>query len=164
VTDPHLEIRRVDPHDEEWVRERMRSPGGDEIVVSRGRVHRPASLPGFVVVADLIEPVGLLTYSLEDEQCQIVTIDSWREGTGVGSMLIDAVIHLARDVGCRRVWLVTTNDNVQVRRWCEARGFRLEAVHGGAMAASRKLKPSIPLVGQGGVPIADELEFGYAIG
>ena len=154
----------MDLHDEEWVRDRTRSRWGDEIVVSRGRVHRPASLPGFVVVADLIEPVGLLTYALEDEQCQIVTVDSWRKGAGVGSMLIDAVIHLARDVGCRRVWLVTTNDNAHAQRWFEALGFRLVAVHGGAVAASRKLKPSIPLVGQGGVPIADELEFGYAIG
>ena len=163
MTGPHLEVRRVDDHDAEWMRELMRSRWTDEIVVSRGRVHRPASLPGFVVVADLIEPVGLLTYALEDGQCEVVTMDSRREGGDVGSMLIDAVIHLARDVGCRRVWLVTTNDNVHAQEWCRARGFRLEAVHEGAVAASRSLKPSIPRVGLGGVPITDELEFGYPI-
>ena len=160
---PHLEVRRVDGHDEEWILALMRSRWGDEIAVSRGRIHRPAALPGFVVVADLIEPVGLLTYSLQDEQCEVVTIDSMSEGIGVGSMLIDAVIHLARDVRCRRVWLVTTNDNVHAQAWYERRGFRLAAVHEGAVAVSRELKPSIPVVGHGGAPITDELEYEYVI-
>jgi N-acetylglutamate synthase-like GNAT family acetyltransferase len=163
VTGPHLEVRRVDHHDEEWVRELMRTRWGEEIAISRGRVHRPASLPGFVVIADLIEPVGLLTYSLENQECEVVTIDSLREGIGVGSMLIDAAVHLARDVGCLRVWLITTNDNVHAQAWFERRGLRLAAVHQGAVTASRKLKPSIPLVGHAGLPITDELEYEYPI-
>jgi N-acetylglutamate synthase-like GNAT family acetyltransferase len=163
VIGPHLEVRRVDHHDEEWIRALMRSRWGADAVVSRGRVHAPSALPGFVVVADLIEPVGLLTYSLRDEQCEIVTIDSLRERLGVGTKLIDAAIHLARDVRCRRVWLVTTNDNVHAQAWYEARGFRLAAVHRGAVAASRLLKPSIPLTGHAGVPITDELEYEYPI-
>jgi ribosomal protein S18 acetylase RimI-like enzyme len=160
-TEPHLEVRRVDHHDEEWVRDLVHARWGDRSVVSRGRVHDPAALPGFVVVADLIDPVGLLTYELADEQCEVVTIDSLREGIGVGSLLVDQVIHLARDVGCRRVWLVTTNDNVRAQAWHERRGFRRVAVHRGAVAESRRLKPSIPLVGLGGVPITDEIEFEY---
>ena len=163
MTRPHLEVRRVDGHDEEWVRELLRTRWGDETVVARGRVHRPAELPGFVVVADLIEPVGLLTYSLDREQCEVVILDSMREGIGVGSALIDAVVHLARDVRCRRVWLVTTNDNVHAHGWYERHGFRQAAVHRGAVASSRALKPSIPLVGRDGVPITDELEYEYPI-
>jgi GNAT superfamily N-acetyltransferase len=160
---PHLEVRRVDHHDEEWIRERMRERWGDERVAAHGRLYDPATLPGFVVVADLIEPVGLLTYELANEQCEIVTIDSFPEGIGAGSMLLDAVVHLARDVRCRRVWLVTTNDNVHAQAWYEARGFRLAAGHAGGAAASRQLKPSIPLFGHAGVPITDELEYEYPI-
>jgi GNAT superfamily N-acetyltransferase len=160
---PHLEVRRVDHDDEEWIRERMRGRWGGETVACHGRLYDPAALPGFVVVADLIEPVGLLTYQLADEQCEVVTIDSFREGMGIGSILIDSVVHLARDVRCRRVWLVTTNDNVHAQAWYEARGFRLVAVHAGAAAASRELKPSIPMIGHAGVPITDELEYEYPI-
>ena len=160
---PHLEVRRVDHHDEEWIGDLLRDRWGDESVARLGRVLRPATLPGFVVVADLIEPVGLLTYELADEQCEIVTIDSLRSGVGVGSMLIDAAIHLARDVRCRRIWLITTNDNRHAQAWYERRGFRLAATYPGAVARDRGLKPSIPLVGQGGVPIADELEYEYPI-
>jgi ribosomal protein S18 acetylase RimI-like enzyme len=166
VTPPaeiHLEVRRVDHHDEEWVRRLVAARWGDETVVSRGRLHDPATLPGFVVVADMIEPVGLLTYELADEQCEVVTLDSLREGIGVGTLLVDQAIHLARDVHCRRVWLVTTNDNVHAQAWYERRGFRRVAVHAGAVAVSRRRKPSIPLVGIGGVPITDEIEFAYPI-
>ena len=160
---PHLEVRRVDHPAEEWIRELLRERWGGESVARLGRVLHPAALPGFVVVADLIEPVGLLTYELADEQCEVVTIDSLREGIGVGSLLIDAAIHLARDVRCRRVWLITTNDNRRARSWYERHGFRLAETYPGAVARDRALKPSIPLVGQGGVPIADELEYEYPI-
>ena len=160
---PHLEVRRVDHHDEDWVGELMRTRWGDESVARLGRLIHPTRLPGFVVVADLIEPVGLLTYELADEQCEVVTIDSLRQGIGVGSLLIDAVIHLARDVRCRRVWLITTNDNLHAQGWYERRGFRLVTTRPGAVARDRELKPSIPLMGQGGVPITDELEYEYPV-
>jgi hypothetical protein len=37
--------------------------------------------------------------------------------------------------------------------------MHLAAVHRGAIAESRKLKPEISLVGVGGRPIEDEIEF-----
>ena len=107
--------------------------------------------------------MGLLTYELAGEQCEIVTIDSFREGIGVGSMLLDAAVHLARDIRCRRLWLVTTNDNVHAQAWYEGRGLRRVARRPGAITEARKLKPSIPLLGQGGIPITDELEYEYPI-
>jgi hypothetical protein len=36
-------------------------------------------------------------------------------------------------------------------------------VHRDAVAESRRLKPSIPLVGIGGVPITEEIEFDYPV-
>jgi ribosomal protein S18 acetylase RimI-like enzyme len=160
---PHLEIRRVDHHDEEWILDLLRERWGGDSVARLGTVLHPAALPGFVVVADLIEPVGLLTYELADEQCEVVTVDSLREGIGIGSLLVDAAIHLARDVRCRRVWLITTNDNVHAQTWYERRGFRLVTTHAGAVARDRELKPSIPHLGRGGVPVTDELEYEYPV-
>ena len=40
----------------------------------------------------------------------------------------------------------------------QKRGFRLVAVHPGAVNESRKLKPEIPLIGNDGIPIRDEIE------
>ena len=64
-----------------------------------------------------------------------------------------------RGAGCRRAWLVTTNDNRPAIDFYRALGWRLAAVHVGAIAASRRLKPEIPARGVDDVPIEDEWEF-----
>jgi N-acetylglutamate synthase-like GNAT family acetyltransferase len=158
VTEPYLEVRRADLDDEAWIRALMKERRHGETVAAHGRLYEPATLPAFVAVEGLIEPVGVLTYMLEGGACEIVTLDSIREGIGVGSLLIGAVLALARDVGCERLWLVTTNDDERALGWCRRHGFRQVAVHPGAVARSRELKPSIPLHSDAGVPIVDEIE------
>jgi hypothetical protein len=43
-------------------------------------------------------------------------------------------------------------------RFYHLRGFLLAAIYRNAIAASRKLKPEIPLQGIDGIPIRDEIE------
>ena len=102
--------------------------------------------------------MGLLTYTIDGEACEVVTIDALIEGEGIGSLLIGSVADLARAAGCTRLWLVTTNDNDRALGFYRAQGFDVVAVREGAVDASRKLKPSIPLVNGAGVPIQDEIE------
>jgi len=60
---------------------------------------------------------------------------------------------------CPRLWLVTTNDNVDALRFYQRRGFCLVCVHRGAVDHSRAhLKPEIPLAGNNRIPLRDELE------
>ena len=81
------------------------------------------------------------------------------QGRGVGSALLGAVEELARRRGCKRLWLVTTNDNTHALAFYQRRGFVLAALHRDAVTEARKtLKPSLPLVGEGGIPLRDELE------
>ena len=127
-------------------------------MVAHGVVYRPDQLPGFLVIDDTGGPVGLLTYTIEEDACEVVTIDAAVEGRGDGTRLLEAVAGVARDAGCSRVWLITTNDNERALDFYRARGFVVTAVHEGAVAGSRKLKPSIPLVNDHGVPIEDEIE------
>jgi GNAT superfamily N-acetyltransferase len=152
-----MNIRPLADDDRAWlerfVLERWRAP----TVVGHGRVYRVAELPGFVA-EERDEPLGLVTYSISGDACEIVTIDSLREGTGIGSALVEAVASLAREVGCRRLWLITTNDNLRMLRFSQKRGLTLVAVYPNAVEESRKLKPQIPLIGRDGIPIRDELE------
>jgi ribosomal protein S18 acetylase RimI-like enzyme len=60
--------------------------------------------------------------------------------------------------GCRRLWLITTNDNTDALRFYQKHGFMLVAVHRNAIEESRKLKPEIPLIGNNNIPIRDEIE------
>ncbi len=152
-----LQVRPLTPEDSEWVRQFIIEQWGDTIIVVHGKVYYPHTLPGFVAILKG-NPVGLLTYTVEDEQCEIVTLNSTKPGIGIGTRLIQAVTQAAREAGCKRLWLITTNDNLHALRFYQKRGFRLVAVHRYAVDAARQLKPGISLIGNDQIPIHDEIE------
>jgi GNAT superfamily N-acetyltransferase len=152
-----VELRPLGTTDRSWVEDFIRDRWGAATVVGHGTLYAPADLPGYVAL-EKTEPVGLVTYSVDGERCEIVTIDSLVAGRGIGSALLEAVAEAARTAGCRRLWLITTNDNLPALRFYQKRGFVLAALRREAVAESRKLKPEIPLVGLDGIPIRDELE------
>jgi GNAT superfamily N-acetyltransferase len=112
-----------------------------------------------LVAVDGAEPAGLLTYILCEDACEVLTLHAASQWQGAGSALLHAVAGLARDAGCSRLWLVTTNDNVDALRFYQRRGFHLRALRPGAVdAARRDGKPEIPWIGDHGIPLRDELE------
>ena len=150
-------MRPRGPGDDGWIERLLRDNWGSTVVISRGRAHDATSLPGFVALIDG-RAAGLATYRIEGSDCELVTLDSLDEGRGVGTALIDAVKAAAKQQRCGRLWLITTNDNTHALRFYQRRGFRIVAVHVGAIAESRRLKPEIPELGQDGIPIRDEIE------
>jgi len=150
-------VRSIQASDRSWVESFIKSHWGSEIVVAEGRVIRPAGVDGFAVFKGK-NAAGLLTYQIEGPDCEIVTIDSIPEGEGVGTSLIDAVKEGAIAKGCRRFWLITTNDNLSALRFYQKRGVHLIALYPNALEASRKLKPQIANKAANGIPIRDELE------
>jgi GNAT superfamily N-acetyltransferase len=151
------EVRPLVPDDRTWVEWLLRERWGALEAVARGRVYLPADLPGFAAFeGDSV--VGLVTYELQGADCEIVTIDALEEGRGVGTELVEAVARVSREAGCRRLKLITTNDNLRALRFYQRRGFRLDALYPGALEVSRRLKPSISEVGAHGIPLRDELE------
>ena len=151
-----VRVRSLQTSDHNWVASFVKSHLGSEIVVAKGRIIRPAELDGFAAFKGK-EPVGLLTYRIEGPDCEIVTIDSTAQGKGIGTTLINAVKERAKMKGCRRLWLITTNDNLNALGFYQKRGFRLVALYPNALEASRKLKPEISLKAANGIPIRDEL-------
>jgi ribosomal protein S18 acetylase RimI-like enzyme len=77
--------------------------------------------------------------------------------------LIEAVKERAKSKGCRRLWLITTNDNLEALGFYQRRGFHLIALYSNALEASRKLKPQISVKAANGIPIRDELELEYEL-
>jgi len=130
--------------------------GGEEMI-ARGKVHRPEGLEGFVL-EDGGEWVGLLTFVIEESECEVTSLDSLREGQGIGSKLIEQVLAEARERGCKRLFLITTNDNLNALGFYQKRGFEIAAFYRGAVNESRKSKPGIPLVGYNNIPLRDEIE------
>lgn len=151
-------IREKSDSDREWINEWL-SGGGATFIISRERKLFPADLPGFVAEDADGERLGLLTYEIVDDQCEIVTIDAFQQWRGIGSILLEKAIAVSRRENCRRLWLITTNDNVDAIRFYQRRGFTIAAIHVNQIARSRELKPTIPTIGMYRIPIRDEVEF-----
>ena len=154
---PDITILPINADDREWVAQFMHEQWGSNKVVSRGVVHYPQNLPGFVAL-NKGEKVGLVTYNIVEGSYEIVTLNSTYPSSGVGTALIEAVRDIALKSGCKRLWLITTNDNVNALRFYQKRGFVLVAVHRNALEQSRKLKPEISMIGNYGIPLRDEIE------
>jgi GNAT superfamily N-acetyltransferase len=142
-------------HVEAWAQDRW----GASYMVSRGVRRELAGLPGFAVWENG-DPVGLLTYATGPgpHEREIVSLDSVSEGRGIGSALVRRMQDETVAVGARRLWLVTSNDNLQAVGFYQRRGFRLVHVHLDAVTVARQEKPSIPLQDGTGIPIRDEWE------
>jgi GNAT superfamily N-acetyltransferase len=149
-------IRKATDLDEDWVRSVLVEAWSSTTIVTRGLARDALRLPGLIAMKGG-QPRGLLKYKMEDS-LEIVSLNSLHEESGVGSALVEAAVRIARENGCRRVWLVTTNDNVRAIRFYESRGFRVAEIHRNSIAEARKVKPEIPLLGINDVPICDEIE------
>ncbi len=126
--------------------------------VSRGKIIDTTNLPGFLFIEDEIVK-GVVTYNIENEECEIVTLNSFEENKGIGTALINGVLEIAKKRDCKRLWLITTNDDINAIRFYQIKGFELKAAYINTMEISRKLKPGIPLIGMHNIPIKHELEF-----
>jgi len=192
MTEADFVVRPLQREDREWVAHFLDEHWGTTQIVSRGRATYGHLLPGFVAERPLpletletyeeaepaagvdddeteenpavkMEKVGLLTYNIEGQECEITTLNSLIEGVGIGTALVDELIKAAKESGINRLWLVTTNDNLPALKFWQKHAFKLVTVHRNAIQEARRLKPQIPITGYEGIPIRDELELEYIV-
>jgi GNAT superfamily N-acetyltransferase len=149
-------IRPYGESDRTWAERLVNEAFGGQLQARRGELIDVLALPGFVAEDDG-RRLGLLTYRRDIADCELAFIEVPERHGGVGTALLDA---LRREVAdCKRIWLVTTNDNLEALRFYQRRGFVLSALRVGAVdVARRQLKPQISEVGEFGIPIRDEIE------
>ncbi|WP_459713212.1 N-acetyltransferase family protein [Actinophytocola sp. KF-1] len=154
----HYTLRPLTPADRAVVAPILvREWGATEVVaLSLGGLVDAAALPGWLAERDG-EVVGLLTYLVHDGVAELVTINAFTGG-GVGAALLAELVEHCRGAGVRTIRLTTTNDNTGALRFYQRAGFRLTALHVGAVAEARRRKPEIPEIGNDGIPIRDEIE------
>lgn len=112
-----------------------------------------------IVISENGEIIGLLTYIVYDDTLEITSLDSLRENQGIGTMLLERVTSIAKEAGCKKIVVVTTNDNIKAIRFYQRRGYDMAHLYRNALEVSRKLKPEIPLIGENGIPLRHEIEF-----
>jgi len=157
-------VRTLTRSDRGWLARALCATWGSIRVVSRGRLIEDVTrLPGFVAEAPTGSPIGFALLRFEEDDAEIVVLQSLGQGRGAGTALLDAARADAEGAGCRRVWLVTTNDNLHALRFYQRRGWDWIAMHRDAVCESRRLKPEISALGAHGIPIRHELEFELAL-
>ncbi len=153
----HIRIIQLDERYHEWARATLVQAWGSSIVVNRGQIKDASQSPGLVALEG-DRPVGLATFRIQDDGCELLTLNALTPGRGIGSALLSAVREAAKSAGCHRLWVVTTNDNTPALRFYQRRGFKLSAVRLNALAEARSIKPEIPEIGLDGIPLRDEIE------
>jgi GNAT superfamily N-acetyltransferase len=157
-------VRPLTRGDRAWLAKSLHAHWGSIHVVSRGRLFEDVTrLPGIVAEARPGHPIGFALLRLEEDEAEVVVLQSLEEGRGAGTALLEAARAHAQAAGCRRLWLVTTNDNLHALRFYQRRGWDWIAMHRDAVVESRRLKPEISSLGADDIPIRHELEFELAL-
>ena len=120
-------------------------------------------LPGLAALDANGMVIGYLLYAMHDGLCEIMALESLRQGIGVGTKLVQQVIVIAGNQGIQKVAVMTTNDNLHALRFYQKHGFVLQELRKGIVSTSRTLKPEIPQNGIDGIPIRDEIELLFTI-
>ena len=121
--------------------------------------------PGLVALDAPGRPVGLVTWlvggsdsAADEAEVRVLVVEAEARGSGAGAALLDAAETELRHAGVGQAWLLTTNDNVEAMAFYQRRGWRLAALHPGAVDLARAtLKPSISRIAPNGIAIRDEL-------
>lgn len=137
---------------------------GGPIVVGHGTAYDLTALPTLIALGPSGELTGALTYHVDAAGLEVVSLDADPPGQGVGTALLAAAAEIARAAGKPRLWLITTNDNLDALRFYQRRGLRIIGVSPGAVDRSRALKPGIPMVGAYGIALRDELTLEMVLG
>ena len=131
-------------------------------MIIRGRVIDMTKTEGFYF-SDGENIIDLITYIVYDNILEITSLDSLQENQGIGSKLIETVIHEAKERKVQKIVLITTNDNINAIRFYQKRGFDMAHLFRNALDISRELKPEIPLIGENSIPLRHEIEFELSI-
>ena len=130
---------------------------GSETIVSRGKAYKVQDLDG-ILVYENGKIIGLGLYHIKNN-CEIVLLETFIHNKGIGTKIIEKIKEIAESNKCKRIWLVTTNSNINAIKFYQKRGFTISNIYINAMEEARKIKPEIPKMAENGIEIRDEIEF-----
>lgn len=153
-----MDVKIISPENRKQINDFISSHWFSTDMVVREELVDMTRLDGFVIY-DKETIIGLITYRIKSNECEIMSLDSLNENQGIGTTLVNKVIEIASEKKCTKIKLITTNDNINTICFYQKRGFDMVNIYRNALDASRKLKPSIPLLGDFNIPLKHEIEF-----
>lgn len=151
-------VSKISPGNLTQVEAFLEEQWGFPIIGLPTRAYILTDLEGYIIECD-DKLVAVATYKLEPPRCELVSLNSLVENRGYGTTLLRTIENVAKDAGCKRLELATSNDNLRAISFYTKQGYRMAAIHLNAIEAARKLKPQIPIIGQHGIQLRDTIEF-----
>ncbi len=147
-------VRDAKPTDVSWIEQVLKMHWGGRLAVVNEQTVDLLNCP--ILVAGERDGIAIFRAA---PQAELLLLHAMRINVGVGSALLKHLTLRLREEGVKQLWVTTTNDNLRAIAFYERRGFRLDAVRAGAVDRARLSKPEIPLTGEAGIGIHDELAF-----
>ncbi|KPC72616.1 acetyltransferase [Thermoactinomyces vulgaris] len=157
-----LELRLAETDEErQWLEALWQKEWGGTTMITRGRSTALADVQAVIAYSGG-EPVGAVTWRMDEQDAELMSLNAFREGQGIGGALLARAEQEVKSMGTTRLYLITTNDNLHALAFYQKRGYRLVRLFPGAVDAARRMKPTIPVIGHHGIPLRDELELAKA--
>jgi ribosomal protein S18 acetylase RimI-like enzyme len=154
-----FEVRELDAALRVTVQSILNNSWSGPMIAVNGRLWDSQTMKGLAAVSKDGSVLGYLLYEFHDSVCEIMVLESVARNIGVASALIAEVKKFAKSGGADKVTVQTSNDNSYAFRFYQRRGFTIRDVRLGALDEARRLKSAIPLIGEDGIPLRDEIEF-----
>jgi GNAT superfamily N-acetyltransferase len=154
-----MNVRPLTADDRDWVAELIGNAFGSVRMISNDHLIEDASLlDGFAAEIDG-RPVGCALFNDVDGDVELVALVSTYRGAGVGTGLLESAVERGKREGWKRLWLVTSNDNIDAIRMYQRAGWDWTEFRRDSITKARALKPEIPEIGNHGIPVRHEIHF-----
>jgi len=115
-------LREKTENDNPWIIESLRNNWGSDFIISRGVKHYPTKLDG-CIIENNGRVIGICLYSIVRKSCEIVLIEVYERRKGIGAELLTKIIKKGKQEKWKRIWLITTNDNIDALKFYLKNGF-----------------------------------------
>lgn len=156
IVEQEIILRKVEKKDESLIIKLMDEHWGGEPLVVNCKKYYPSMMHG-ILAFDGQDCQGLLTYNKTDQVYEIIVLHALYQFRGIGTLLLNKFIKLVKSEGGNKIVVMTTNDNIDALRFYQRRGFTLSALRLNVLSQARKIKATIPEVGDYGILLKDEI-------
>jgi N-acetylglutamate synthase-like GNAT family acetyltransferase len=137
--------------------EKLKENWGSSVIVSRRKKYESIDLSGFIIENNK-QKLVICLYKIENNECEMIVLEAFEQRIGMGTALLNRLIENCSNDKIKRIWLITTNDNIDALRYYQKHGFEIVCIYRNEIDYSRKMKPEIPIIGNYGIKIKDEIE------
>jgi ribosomal protein S18 acetylase RimI-like enzyme len=146
-------IRWKTSDDQSWLLEYLDRRWGGATMIVRGNSVNVLRLP--TLIAGNRQGIAIFQ---EGEVAELVLLEAFESNVGTGTLLLERVVAELKKGRNSTLRVATTNDNLSALRFYQRRGFALTELRVGGVDIARRLKPSIPEVGEFGIRMTDEID------